>query len=236
MNGFLEFARGPLFVATFLFMVLGLSRHVLLRTLAVVSALRRTPKKDVPWKKVFRKTAGWVVPVQHVYRAAPVLSVASILFHIAILVVPVFLADHVFLWARGVGITLPALGAGTADFLSMLAILSGTFLFLFRVVNRTARDMSGFPDYALLVVVVVPFLTGWFAAHPESSPLAYPTMMLLHVLSAELTFVLLPFTKLAHVVLYFFDRISTDIFWRFVPGAGDKVAEALRGTTKGAEA
>jgi len=60
-------------------------------------------------------------------------------------------------------------------------------------------------------------------------------MMLLHVLSAELLFVLMPTTKLAHVVLFPFDRLSGDIFWRLVPGAGDRVAETLRGSTQGAE-
>ena len=32
--------------------------------------------------------------------------------------------------------------------------------------------------------------------------------MLIHVLSAELLFVVVPFTKLAHVVLFPFDRLS----------------------------
>jgi hypothetical protein len=45
-------------------------------------------------------------------------------------------------------------------------------------------------------------------------------------LSAEFLFVLIPFTKLAHIVLYFFDRIS-GLHWQLRPGAGDKVARAL---------
>jgi hypothetical protein len=52
--------------------------------------------------------------------------------------------------------------------------------------------------------------------------------MLTHLLSAELLFVLVPFTKLAHVVLFFFDRISA-VHWQLRPGAGDKIAEALYG-------
>jgi hypothetical protein len=40
--------------------------------------------------------------------------------------------------------------------------------------------------------------------------------------------VLVPFTKLAHVVLFAFDRISA-VHWQLTPGAGDKVAEALFG-------
>ena len=53
-------------------------------------------------------------------------------------------------------------------------------------------------------------------------------MMLIHLLSAELLFVLIPFTKLAHIVLFFFDRIS-GLHWQLRPGAGDQVAEALYG-------
>jgi nitrate reductase gamma subunit len=53
-------------------------------------------------------------------------------------------------------------------------------------------------------------------------------MMLAHLLSAELLFVVTPFTKLAHAVLFFFDRISA-VHWQLRPGAGDRVAEALRG-------
>ena len=52
--------------------------------------------------------------------------------------------------------------------------------------------------------------------------------MLTHLLSAELLFVLVPFTKLAHVVLFFFDRIS-QVHWQLRPGAGNRVARALFG-------
>jgi hypothetical protein len=52
--------------------------------------------------------------------------------------------------------------------------------------------------------------------------------MLTHVLSAELLFVLIPFTKLSHIVLFFFDRISV-LHWQLRPGAGEKVAEVLYG-------
>ena len=52
--------------------------------------------------------------------------------------------------------------------------------------------------------------------------------MLVHLLSGELLLVLIPFTKLAHVVLFFFDRVS-GLHWQLRPGAGDAVAQALYG-------
>ena len=51
MSDALDFARGPLFLATFLFMVLALLRLVILQIRQVVQALHRTPARDVPWKK-----------------------------------------------------------------------------------------------------------------------------------------------------------------------------------------
>ena len=48
------------------------------------------------------------------------------------------------------------------------------------------------------------------------------------LLGAELLFMLVPFTKLAHVVLVAFDRISA-VHWQLRPGAGARVAEALFG-------
>ena len=77
MSETLEFVRGPLFVMTFLFMVLGLLRHCVLRSVAIVRALRRTPKKDVPWRKVLGSGVGWLVPVTHVFKRTPVINVTS---------------------------------------------------------------------------------------------------------------------------------------------------------------
>ena len=52
--------------------------------------------------------------------------------------------------------------------------------------------------------------------------------MLLHLLSAELLLLITPFTKLAHIVLFPFDRLS-EVHWQLRPGAGDRVAAALYG-------
>jgi hypothetical protein len=52
-------------------------------------------------------------------------------------------------------------------------------------------------------------------------------MMLIHVLSAELIFVLIPFTKIAHCVLIPFSQLVSDLGWRFPSTAGRDVARAL---------
>ena len=83
-------------------------------------------------------------------------------------------------------------------------------------------------DYLLLILLIAPFLSGYLASHPRVNPFPWNVMMLTHLLSAEALFIAVPFTKLAHVVLFFFDRISA-VHWQLKPGAGDKIAEALFG-------
>jgi len=52
-------------------------------------------------------------------------------------------------------------------------------------------------------------------------------MMLIHVLSADLIMVMIPFTKIAHCMLLPLSQLVTGISWKFPPGAGDRVIETL---------
>lgn len=115
-----------------------------------------------------------------------------------------------------------------ADFLSLFTIACIFILLGFRLFSRRHRAMSTLIDYALLILIFLPFATGFLASHPAINPFPWDIMMLTHLLSAELLFIIIPFTKLAHIVLFAFDRISA-IHWQLRPGAGNKVAEALFG-------
>lgn len=227
MDAWIEFAKGPLFVVTFLVMILGLARQVFLQVyFLTVKKGRRL--KEVPWRNMARDTLSWAVPVRHIEPGTGVFSAASFLMHIGIVLVPLFLVDHVALWSGFLGVPLPYLGRGVADVLTILTIICGLLLLVYRTFKTRHRLVSQPSDYFLLVVVLLPFIAGFMASHPGVNPFPWEAMMLTHLLSAELLFVLIPFTKLAHVVLFFFDRISA-VHWQLRPGAGDKVAEALSG-------
>jgi len=76
--------------------------------------------------------------------------------------------------------------------------------------------------------VLLPFVSGYLATHPHLSPIPWGGMMLTHILSAEALMIVVPFTKLSHIVLFAFDRLSA-VHWQLRPGAGEKAAEALFG-------
>lgn len=227
MDEWIAFARGPLFAVTFLVMVLGLARQAGLQAyFLVVRKGRRL--RDAPWRVIARETLSWAVPVRHAEPGARVFSAASYLMHVGVLLVPLFLLDHVALWNGWLGTDLPGMGHGTADALTPLTIVCGLLLLGYRTFQAGHRMVSRPSDYLLLLVVLAPFVSGYLASHPAVNPVPWNVAMLTHILSAELLFVVTPFTKLSHVVLFFFDRISA-VHWHLRPGAGDRVAEALRG-------
>ncbi len=59
------------------------------------------------------------------------------------------------------------------------------------------------------------------------APAAYQSLMLLHVYSADLIMLLIPFTKIAHCVLAPLSQVVTAMAWKFPAGAGDRVAATL---------
>jgi nitrate reductase gamma subunit len=227
MEYWLDLARGPLFAGAFLVMVLGLGRHLLLQLHALVLKKGRR-LKQVSWRRVAMDSLSWAVPWRHMLRGTIFISATSFLFHVGAILVPLFCQDHIILWEEFLGIGLPALGRGAADALTLSTIGCCLLLLGYRVVIKRARDLSRPSDYIVLLMVLLPFASGYLASHPNVNPLPWGGMMLLHILSAEALMVAIPFTKLSHIVLFVFDRLS-EVHWQLRPGAGEKVAEALFG-------
>jgi nitrate reductase gamma subunit len=227
MDWWIDFAKGPLFAVTFLIMILGLGRHVVIQIYSLFVS-KGSRLKNAPWRKFFSELAEWVVPVGHLIRGTAFFSIASFIFHVGIILLAVFLIDHIVLWESLTGWDLPAIGRTVADYLTLITMACIAILFFCRIFIRRLRAMSTKSDYLILILVFLPFMFGYMAGHPSVNPFSWEVAMLGHLLSAELLFVIIPFTKLAHIVLYFFDRMSF-VHWQLRPGAGDKVAEALFG-------
>jgi nitrate reductase gamma subunit len=226
-HDWIDFAKGPLFALTFWVMILGLLRHVIIQVFSLVTGKGRR-LRSAPWRRIVADALSWVIPIRHLTKGTIIFSSISFLFHIGIIVVPLFLADHIVLWEGLLKVDLPSIGRGLADALTLFSIAAILVLLGFRTFGQRQRAMSRRIDYVLLVLILIPLASGYCAGHAGVNPFSWETMMLIHLLSAEALFVTIPFTKLAHVVLFFFDRIS-GLHWQLRPGAGDNVAEALFG-------
>lgn len=227
MDALIDFGRGPLFRLCFPLMVLGLLRVLFLSITATVTSYRRSQDKNVPWKDVFYKTIGWLIPIRRLLNKRPAYSMISVLFHAGLILVPLFYSSHVLLWKNSTGFSWPSLNDSIANWLTYLCIVCGFALFLMRVFYTPSRALSRKQDYFWLLILLVPFITGLMCVHTRLSPGAYQWTIFLHIYSADLIMAVMPFTKIAHCVLAPLSQMVTAVGWKFPVGAGERVIKTL---------
>ena len=227
-------ARGPLLRFALLVMVLGLLRQVLLQMWEISWAFHRAGDQVVPWGVALRRNLEWLLPWRYLQRQERRLyNFTSFIFHVGVIVVPVFLAGHVAIWQKELGISWWRLPAGVADWLSVATVLAAVGLLLGRMLNQASRAISKTQDWLLPGLCAAPFITGFWIAHPGWSPFDAQVVYLVHLLSAELLITLVPFSKLVHMVLFWISQTSTELGWRFPPGSGERVRLSLGKESEG---
>ena len=226
MEAWIEWARGPLFWGALTFMVLGLLCHLVITIWDIGLAVHRAGDQNIPYRQLALTTLKWLVPVGKV-RTRLGLSLTTLAFHISILLVPIFLAGHVALWRRGTGLSWPALPNIVADVLTVVAVAAVVALILERSLALASRSLSRFQDYALPLMIAVPFVSGFLVMHPHLNPFSFHAMLLVHVVSADIVLILTPLTKISHCVLLPLTQVVSEVAWHFPPHAGSKVAAAL---------
>ena len=214
MDEWLAFARGPFFRFTFAVMVLGLLRHLVVTVYSVIRAHQLTQHRETRWGRTAAQTADWLIPLRHL-RQRWFYTAVSILFHVGVIVTPLFLFGHIRLIDSSIGISWPALPMDLADRLALMTLAALFVLVVARLAGRASRPLSRVQDYAVPLLLAVPFLTGYLVANPAINPLPHNPTLLVHMLSAGVCFLVIPFTKLAHIALQPLARLPTDLAWRF---------------------
>jgi len=226
MDLWLQWAKGPLFWTALAFMIFGLLRHVALTIWEGAQAYRRAGDKVFPVRTLVRVTLQWLIPVGRLRNRA-FYSLTTVLFHIGVILVPLFLAGHIKLWREGVGLSWPALPNGVATTLTWIVIVAAVAVVIQRVGAKDSRALSRFQDYALPLFIAVPFLTGFLVMHPAWNPFSRDPVFLVHVLSADLLIFLVPITKLSHMIFLPFTQLVSELAWHFPSKAGSRVAVTL---------
>jgi nitrate reductase gamma subunit len=226
MNPWLEWARGPAFIFCFGFMLLGLAWHVGVTAWEIARTLRRAGDPMLPLAAIGRATLKWLLPVDK-FKDEAIFTATSVLFHVAILIVPIFLAGHIELWARGIGLSWPAIPNEVADVLTIVGVATAVGLVVLRASARATRALTKPLDYALPLLLALPLATGLMVMHPSLNPFSYDSVLFVHVMSGNLVFLLMPTTKLAHAVLLPGTQLVSEVGWRWPLDSGSKVAAAL---------
>ncbi len=226
MDAWLQLARGPLFWAALVFALLGLGRHLVLTLWEGARAYRRAGDKDVPTRKILADTARWLFPTRTLRNRWPY-SVTTFLFHVGVILVPLFLAGHIALWRKALGFGWPALPNVVSTTLTLVVLAAAVAIIVQRVFVKESRVLSGFQDYAIPLLIAVAFGSGFMVMHPAWNPFGRDATLLVHVLSGDLLLFLTPVTKLSHMVLLPLTQLVSQLAWHFPPDAGERVGVAL---------
>ncbi len=231
MEAWLEWARGPFFRLAFLILGLGLIRHLAMTGTGIFRAMLRTDDHNYLYRQVIITTIKWLFPFKEMNNRLWY-SITSVSFHVGLILIPIFLVGHIMLWKRGIGIGWPGLPQHITDGLTVLTVVTGILLIIGRLANKDSRQLSRVQDFLLPPLLLVPFISGFLAMHPSINPVSYNTAMFIHVMSGNLIFILIPFTKIAHCVLLPLNQLVTEVGWHFPADSGDNVALALHKETK----
>ena len=146
----------------------------------------------------------------------PVMAIVTTVFHSCLFVVPLFLLAHSLALYESWGFTFLSLPDFMCDLLTIVCLLCMGFFLIRRLFVPRVKAVSSFYDYLLLFITVAPFLTGFFAYHQWFD---YNTIITLHILAGEIMFLAVPFTKLGHMMFFFFVRIFIGSEYSFTRGS-----------------
>jgi len=203
MHTLYKFVSGPLCWAAFILFIGG-------SIYKLVTLAKLARKKDPvvyeywDWSFALRSIFHWIVPFATAnWRKNPVMTVVTFAFHICLLAIPIFLCAHVLLWKEAFDIGWWYLPDGVADILTLIVIGSCIFFMVRRQVRPDVKYLTSNSDYYILLIVVAPFLTGFWAYHQWPG---YRLVYILHMLSGEIMLAAIPFTRLSHMLYAFFTR------------------------------
>jgi nitrate reductase gamma subunit len=205
-----DFIRGPLVWVSFIVFFLGL----IYQTFSFVSMTSEKdhtiynprPRKKIPpfsWSEFMVKVKLSVVGVN------PVMLIVTTVFHVCLVIAPLFLLAHNILLGNAIGFSLFSFPEMFTDYLTIVLMACGLFFLYRRLFVARVRAITTVYDYIMLLLATAPFITGYLAYH-QTFPDAYRVIISLHILSGELMLMAVPFTKFVHMVFFFVFRFTLE--------------------------
>ena len=212
-----EFARGPMVWLGFAVFFGGL----IYRIIAVVRQGRedKVVHPYLSFKFGMRSMIRWLIPYSTVnMRLRPVFTVVSFLFHICLLITPLLVLGHVMSFKESWGISWWHLPENLATVMTFIVVIGGIIFGLRRIADPTVRYVSTYRDFLILAVVLAPYITGLMAVFQVFD---YQAVITAHILSGVLWLIVIPFTRLVHMLFFPFTRAYMGSEFGFVRNSKD---------------
>jgi formate hydrogenlyase subunit 6/NADH:ubiquinone oxidoreductase subunit I/nitrate reductase gamma subunit len=190
MNTFVE---GPLLWVIFSIFAAGLS----FRSVLFLRAIMKSGKGEaLKWKYNSIAIASSFLPLHKVISQRPVYTLLRYIFHVCLIVVPIWFSGHIFLWEQSrLKLEWSAIPDKWADWMTLWLLALIAYFLTRRIALKDVRHTSSVRDYLLIVLTALPFMTGYFLTHGtlDSIPFFADNMGLIHVLSGEAMLIMVVF-------------------------------------------
>ena len=197
-----ELVRGPFaWVALVIFALGSLYRIVFLLSTGINQS---SPHQSARTKDAARSILHGMLPfASTTMRKNPLFTIVTFSFHLCVVILPVFLLAHIVLWYESWEILWWSLPDALADVMALWVIIACLYFIFRRLWIPEVKKVSRPADFLLLAIILLTFLSGFLAYH-QWGP--YRPMLILHIISSEILLVTLPFSKLGHMLFFFFSR------------------------------
>ena len=140
-----------------------------------------------------------------VFSMMPFTILLTVVYHAIIVVAIFFTVGHNVLLDLSWGFSFPSIPEKTMDVLAIFVIVVSLYYLMRRAFSAKMRFPVIFRDYLAILATVAPFVTGFMAYHQWFN---YRTVIICHMISGQLMLIALLYTKLGHMIFYFFGRVS----------------------------
>jgi nitrate reductase gamma subunit len=197
MHSLYNFVSGPLVWLAFIIFIGG----CLCRLITLIVLVHKKEKfiySYMSWKYSLRSIVRWSTPfATENMRRHPAMTIVAYVFHVCLILTPIFLLAHVTLVDESWDLSWWTLPDTLAAIMTLLVIGACVFFLVRRLVNPEVQYVTSASDYILLTIVAAPFITGFLVYYQW---FGYQTLLILHILSGEIMLVAIPFTRLSHML------------------------------------
>jgi nitrate reductase gamma subunit len=200
-----ELARGPLLWLSAVIFIVGTSYRI-------AELFKLTEKRErIPWPKrgvrldsPEERKLRPIVAFQHsLIGRFPIMALVTGMFHFCLFAGSIFAPGHAQFLRQSWHISFWSLPSSFVDVLTILVLLAVLFMLVRRIALPRVRAVTSFNDYLFLFIAAAPYLSGFMAYHQF---LHYRTLLIIHMMAGELMLIAMPFTKLSHMIFFFFAR------------------------------
>jgi hypothetical protein len=129
----------------------------------------------------------------------------TVIYHIIIVIAIFFTVGHNVLLDLSWGFSFPSIPERTMDVLAIFVIVVSLYYLIRRSFSAKMKFPAIFRDYLAILATAAPFVTGVMAYHQWFN---YRAVIICHMISGQLMLIALLYTKLGHLIYFFFGRVS----------------------------